>query len=107
MRLLGKEVEHALVTVSAYFSIINEPIATAIAHGLGKNIEETFWLVILVVARRFEAAATNGGTHFGARNLVSVKCSTSSTRSRRNMARRCRRAPEQCRQVYVEILKRG
>ena len=62
-----------MVTVPAYFSIINEPITTAIAHGLGENTKETCWPVILVVARGFEVVATNVGTHFGAGNLVSVK----------------------------------
>ena len=61
------------MTVPAYFSIINEPITTAIAHGFGKNTEETCWPVILVVARGFVVVATNVGTHFGPRNLVSVK----------------------------------
>ena len=62
-----------MVTVPAFFSIIDAPIASAIAHGLGKNIEEIIWPMILVVARGFEMVATNGGTHFGAKNLVSVK----------------------------------
>ena len=73
LSFLTKKRGHAVVTVPAYFSILIEPIATAVAHGLGKNTEETCWPMILVVARGFEVVATNGGTHFGARNLVSVK----------------------------------
>ena len=52
-----------MVTAPACFSIINEPVTTVIAHRLGMNIEETFWPMILVVARGFEVVATNDGTH--------------------------------------------
>jgi molecular chaperone DnaK len=93
---LGEKVERAVITVPAYFNdsqrtatkeageiaglkverIINEPTASALAYGLGKNKSEkvcvfdlgggTFDVSILDIGDNvFEVLSTNGDTHLG------------------------------------------